>query len=228
MPTSRTIALRSSPSAATEATAESTKPSTGSERLRAIASMALKPCAEARAGTAIHTLSSAVGACAARRLTNSAATRATVRSVATGCDSNEPKCRVEAAVGWRRRPLHAFAPGRSPVLPSQTALGALDKTRPSRANETDRSSSSIANGRIDLQVSLGKLTLLSADCFGSGAMVGSSRIVADSSGTWGAPGAGGLAAGGLTVAGLTGTTLDAGRAGGAACATGAVCDAAAG
>jgi hypothetical protein len=32
--------------------------------------------------------------------------------------------------------------------------------------------------------------LLSADCFGSGAIVGSSRIVADSSGLGGAPGAG--------------------------------------
>ena len=42
-------------------------------------------------------------------------------------------------------------------------------------------------------MSFGKLTLLSADCFGSGAMVGSSRMVADSSGAWGAPGAAGLA-----------------------------------
>src|SRR5882757_6422613 len=42
------------------------------------------------------------------------------------------------------------------------------------------------------QMSFGKLTLLSADCFGSGAMVGSSRMVADSSGTCGAPGAGGF------------------------------------
>src|SRR5262249_17880887 len=39
------------------------------------------------------------------------------------------------------------------------------------------------------QVSLGKLMLLSADCLGSGTMVGSSRMVADSSGTCGAPGA---------------------------------------
>src|SRR5581483_10527731 len=39
-----------------------------------------------------------------------------------------------------------------------------------------------------LQMSLGKLTLLSADCLGSGARVGSSRMVADSSGTCGVPG----------------------------------------
>jgi hypothetical protein len=51
-------------------------------------------------------------------------------------------------------------------------------------------------------MSLGKLTFLSADCDGSGAVVGSSRMVADSSGTEGAgcpgvvdgPGGGGVAA----------------------------------
>ena len=45
------------------------------------------------------------------------------------------------------------------------------------------------------QMSFGKLTLLSADCFESGAVVGSSRIVADSSGTWGAPAGGWVATG---------------------------------
>src|ERR1700757_2546519 len=49
------------------------------------------------------------------------------------------------------------------------------------------------------QMSLGKLTLLSADCFGSGAMVGSSWMVADSSGTCGAPGAGGFVLAGVTA-----------------------------
>src|SRR5579863_2089420 len=53
-------------------------------------------------------------------------------------------------------------------------------------------------------MSFGKLTLLSADCFGSGAMVGSSRMVADSSGTCGAPGGAdfvGLPAAGAVVVG---------------------------
>src|SRR3569833_3892646 len=53
------------------------------------------------------------------------------------------------------------------------------------------------------QMSFGKLTLLSADCLGSGAMVGSSRMVADSSGTCGAPGAEGFAAAGLAVGTLS-------------------------
>jgi len=52
------------------------------------------------------------------------------------------------------------------------------------------------------QMSFGKLTLLSADCFGSGAMVGSSRRVADSSGTCGAPAAGGLVAAGFAAEGV--------------------------
>ena len=47
-------------------------------------------------------------------------------------------------------------------------------------------------------MSLGKLTLLSADCDGSGAVVGSSGMVADSSGVDGAGCAGG-AAGGTAV-----------------------------
>src|SRR5580704_6622134 len=62
-----------------------------------------------------------------------------------------------------------------------------------------------------IQVSFGKLTLLSADCFGSGAMVGSSRMVADSSGTCGAPGAGGFGAEGFLAGGLAavgGTGVD--------------------
>ena len=57
-------------------------------------------------------------------------------------------------------------------------------------------------------MSFGKLTLLSADCFGSGTMMGSSRMVADSSGTWGAPG--GVAAD--LLAGVLGAALFGARA----------------
>src|SRR5882724_7555748 len=49
-------------------------------------------------------------------------------------------------------------------------------------------------------MSLGKLTLLSADCDGSGAVVGSSTMVADSSGAEGA-GCGGVLVGGTAWAG---------------------------
>ena len=69
-------------------------------------------------------------------------------------------------------------------------------------------------------MSFGKLTLLSADCLGSGTMVGSSRMVADSSGTCGAPGAGGLALGVADLAGGTGVVAVAGVA--AAVVAGAV------
>src|SRR6185312_1276401 len=55
--------------------------------------------------------------------------------------------------------------------------------------------------RAHRYISLGKLTLLSADCLGSGAIVGSSRMVADSSGTCGAPGAGGFVTGGFAAGG---------------------------
>jgi hypothetical protein len=48
-------------------------------------------------------------------------------------------------------------------------------------------------------MSLGKLTLLSADCEGSGAVVGSSVMVADSSGAEGTGGAGLVAGGGAGV-----------------------------
>src|SRR5690348_13436244 len=74
-------------------------------------------------------------------------------------------------------------------------------------------------------MSFGKLTLLSADCLGSGAMVGSSRMVADSSGTWGAPGAGdfaaaGFAAGGFAAGGVVpGGFVEGGFAGGDSAAT---------
>jgi hypothetical protein len=61
----------------------------------------------------------------------------------------------------------------------------------------------MTNGCIGFQVSEGKLMSLSADCFGSGAIVGSSRMVADSSGG-GVPAAGAVVFGaaGLGAAGL--------------------------
>lgn len=64
-------------------------------------------------------------------------------------------------------------------------------------------------------MSLGKLTLLSAVCLGSGAVVGSSRTLAESSGTWGAPERGGW------FAPVTPPVVAAGTAGAFVGATGA-------
>ena len=163
--------------------AASTKPSTagrGSARCRARA----EPAGSARTGTAIQTRSPSRGGCAARCAT-ARPRAALVRALdAPSIARARARCRDEVdAAGGAAHATHSCPARLAAPLPSNTALGALTSTC-AVAREREAAIVQLEGEGLHaslLQISTGNVTLLSADSFGSGAMVGSSWMVADSS-----------------------------------------------